>query len=505
MRILDCTIRDGGYYTLWDFETTMIDKYCRLVAKMPIEYIEIGYKSPVKSGYLGEYYYLPKNRLLNIRKILHKSQKISLMLNIKDCLDTDINKLLSGCIDLVDMIRLATNPDKVLDSLKIAKVIKAMGFKVGLNIMYISKLHDKHQLYQKLDNIDGYIDYIYLVDSYGSIYPQQLKTIINKFKKLSKIKLGFHGHDNLDLAFINSLTAIDCGVEMIDSTVLGMGRGAGNLKLELLLTHLKVKDNLDVNINILAQIVELFTPLLSQYKWGTNFPYMISGSYGLAQKDVMEAIEIDRYSLASIVNTMNTASKKKLDVFKCESNHEKSIIVGGGISIEKHLNVIISYLAQNKEIVVIHSTSKYIKKFSMLKNKQLFCIAGDEINKLDSITNYKFIEKYIFEPSPRKINVDILETYNFFELKSISFIESFTDSPLTLALQTALEINSNNIELIGFDGYGKVKSKKELYLMNENQNILDKFQNKNSVEIVFLTRTSYKNIIQSSIYSKQIK
>ena len=66
-------------------------------------------------------------------------------------------------------------------------------------------------------------------------------------------------------------------------------------------------------------------------------------------------------------------------------------------------------------------------------------------------------------------------------------------------------MNVKNIELIGFDGYGKIKSKKELYLMNENQNILDIFQSKESVNIIFLTKTSYKGINQSSIYSKVVK
>lgn len=505
MKLLDCTIRDGGYYTLWDFELNLVNRYCKLISNMPIEYIEIGYRSPEKSDYLGEYYYLPKNRLINIKNDLNKSQKISLMLNTKDCLNINIENLLFECIGLVDMIRLATNPEKIDESLKIAKIVKKMGFEVGLNIMYISTLDENHYLYQVLNEIDSYIDVIYLVDSYGSIYPEELKNIIYKVKKFTNIPLGFHGHNNLELAFVNSLTAISCGVEMIDSTILGMGRGAGNLKLELLLTHLKVKNNFDVDVNILAQLVELFNPLLNQYKWGINLPYMISGSYSLPQKDVMEAIEINRYSLASIVNTMNERNNKTLNLLHKEENLKKSLIIGGGSTIDNHLEIIISYLIQNKEVVVIHSTSKFIDKFSTLQNRQFFCIAGDELSKINSITEYSSIEKYIFEPSPRKISVQIPNENNFFELNSIEFIDSLTDSPLTISLQTAVDLGSKNIELVGFDGYGEIKSKKELYLMNENQNILDIFQSKDLAKIIFLTRTSYKNILQSSIYSKLVK
>lgn len=501
VKLLDCTLRDGGYYTLWDFDTDLIDRYCHLMAKLPIEYIEIGYKSNEKDDYFGEFYYSPLDTIKKIRSKLDESQKIALLLNAKDCIDSDISQLLSKCIDLVALVRIATDPGNIEHSLEIAKTLKSLGFEVAINIMYISKIDKDHEIYTSIGDIDTYVDYLYLVDSYGSVYPDELEKTIKLFRKNCNVKLGFHGHNNLELAFVNSLRAIECGVVIIDSTILGMGRGAGNLKLELLLTHLKARKDLGVDLNVLSHLIELFSPLMNKYKWGTNLPYMVSGSYSLPQKDVMDAIEIDRYSIAGIVNTMGSNINNALKVFKYEPKVEKCVIVGGGSSIKQHIEAITTYLKRNQSLVIIHSTSKYINEFSTLKNKQLFCVSGDELTKLNDSEQYNFIDQFIFEPSPRKINVNISQNDNITELNSIDFIEYSHDSPLAISLQTALEIGTVNIELIGFDGYKELKSKKDLYLMRENQKIISTFSSKKE-KLSSLTKTNYKDLNQKSIYWK---
>ncbi|NOQ14155.1 MAG: hypothetical protein GQ583_06720 [Methyloprofundus sp.] len=500
INLLDCTLRDGGYYTLWDFETTLIKQYCYLMAKLPIEYIEIGYRSIEKDDYFGEFYYSPVDSLRNIKSRLNKSQKISLMLNAKDCTDIDLAKLLSKCFGLVSLVRIATDPEKIEHSLKIAKTLKSLGYQVAINIMYISKINQGHTIFQHIKNIDTSVDYLYLVDSYGSVYPDDLEKTIKLFQQNCNVALGFHGHNNLELAFINSLRAIECGVNIIDSTILGMGRGAGNLKLELILTHLNAKKDLNIDLNSLSQLNELFSPLMNKYKWGTNLPYMVSGSYALPQEDVMNAIRINRYSIASIVNTMNSNTVNELQTFQCPTDSKNCIIIGGGSSIEKHYAAITKYLMLNQHIVIIHSTSKYINKFSTFKNKQFFCIAGDELTKLNN-SQYDFIDHFIFGPSPRKINVKIPHNSTSYELKKIDFIDKFHDSPLSISLQTALDMKVKNIELIGFDGYIELNSQKELYLMQENQLIISTFL-KIQQKIISLTKTNYKDLLKQSIYTK---
>ena len=109
-----------------------------------------------------------------------------------------------------------------------------------------------------------------------------------RFRKVLTIPLGFHGHNNLEMAFTNARMAIDYGADLIDCTITGMGRGAGNLKTELMLTYLKATNNLQFNLLALNTLINEFKVLQSQYKWGTSLPYMVCGAYSLPQTEVMD-------------------------------------------------------------------------------------------------------------------------------------------------------------------------------------------------------------------------
>jgi len=497
MKILDCTLRDGGYYTKWDFDSKFVEAYIKYINKMPVEYIEIGYRSPEKGEYMGEYFYLPLSTIKNIKS--NTSKKLSIMLNLKDCKIEHIENLLLDLVDVVTLIRIAIDPKNIEYGILLAKKIKILGFEVAFNIMYISKIKDNDHFFSYLTKIESIIDYLYLVDSYGSIYPNKLKKLIRKINKLTPINLGFHGHNNIELAFINSLEAINNGCVIIDSTILGMGRGAGNLKTELLLVHLKNYSNLAVDLNILGNLVELFIKLSVSYQWGTNLAYMVSGSYSLPQKEVMEALGINRYSLSGIVNQVKSDYELILPrfIFNIKNKNVDCLIVGGGDSVEKHFLFIQEYLNANKEIIIIHSSSRHVKLFENLNNIQFLSIAGDELLKINTAMS---INSYILQPRPRKINNPLQNKDRFYELESIDFIDHYFDSPLTISFQVALDINADQIYLVGFDGYKELKTKKELYLMQENQKILDSFQRHRKV--ITLTDSKYKNILRQSIYGK---
>lgn len=493
IKLLDCTLRDGGYYTNWDFDKELVKNYFECINKLPIEYIEIGYRSKLKDEYFGEYFYLPSLTIKTIKK--YTSKKLAIMINAKDCDNISFEHLLGEIKNDISLVRIAIDPNKIDFGIKLAKEIKLLGFKVAINVMYISKIDNNHNFFKHIDEIEKYIDILNLVDSYGSIYPHQLEKLIKKVRQYTSIVLGFHGHNNLELAFTNTLKAIECGATYIDGTILGMGRGAGNLKTELILTYLKAEKSIDMDLNSLGKLTELFTPLQHKYKWGTNLAYMVSGSYSLPQKDVMDALEIDRYSLSGIVNQLRNNNNINLPLFTSEKKVNNCLIIGGGESIEKHFDAVKEFLSINDNCLVIHSTSKYIKLFESIKNCQYFAVAGDELLKLE---NSSKVDKYILEPSPRKVNTKIKNIKDFYELEQIEFIAKYSDAPLTISLQIALDMEVDNIYLVGFDGYSELKNKKELYLMQENQDIIDSFISKK--EIVSLTATKYKNVYKKSIY-----
>ena len=139
MKILDCTLRDGGYYTNWDFDQELTNNYYKLIKSLPIDILEIGYRGnpSKKSSYYGEFYFLTVSNLKRIKSIIGKHKEISIMIDLKDWNNpSDLKKNLSECKGIVDIVRFAINPKKISNIEKFLKVSKDLGFKVATNIMY---------------------------------------------------------------------------------------------------------------------------------------------------------------------------------------------------------------------------------------------------------------------------------------------------------------------------------------------------------------------------------
>ena len=137
------------------------------------------------------------------------------------------------------MIRIAIDPKNMERAIELAKEVKKEGFKVAFNVMYMSNWKADSSFLNTFKRVEIVIDYFYMVDSYGGVMPEDVKETIQLVKSKTNVPLGFHGHDNLEMGLINTITAIDAGCDIVDATVTGMGRGAGNLKTELLLTYLE--------------------------------------------------------------------------------------------------------------------------------------------------------------------------------------------------------------------------------------------------------------------------
>lgn len=509
LKILDCTLRDGGYYTNWDFEKNIVREYFMAMERLPIDYLEIGYRSKPLQEYLGEFFYCPKYIFEEVKR-LAPSKKIAIILNEKDCLPEDVDDLLDGFERDIDLVRIAIDPKRFDKALLLAKEIKNKGFSVAFNVMYMSKWINDKLFLEKLDKVNGLVDFFYMVDSYGSVYPDQVRELIAIVKSKVNVPLGFHGHNNLELAHINTLTAIECGCQIVDATITGMGRGAGNLKTELLLTHFSSTKNWKFNMNDLSVTVSSFEKLQENYKWGTNLPYMFSGANSLPQKEVMEWIGLNRYPLSSIVTALENQKDEvsdniQLPIFEENNKFTTAVIVGGGSSIINHNNAIFSFLNNLEDFCIIHAGVRHTKIMSSLeKITQYYCMVGSDIHKLnkdfDDLNTIK--SKCIFPPFPRKMGTIVPKEIrsNSFELKEISFIDVFHDSPLAIAVQTAMNLSVSQIILIGFDGYKASKNNVQFQLANENQSILDRVLTLN-LSITSATKTMYKNIPERSLYS----
>ena len=227
MKILDCTLRDGGYYTNWDFDSKLVNDYLKLIKFLPIDIVEVGYRgNKNKESYLGEFYYLTKNNLKNIKSKIGKNKKLSVMVDTKDWKSPiELKKNLNDCRKVVDLIRFAVNPKK-LDSLeRFLKAIEKMRFTIAINIMYSHLLLKNDNLIKSILKFKKYFNIIYIVDSYGTLISNDVKRIIEKIRFLdSKISIGFHAHNNLEMALSNSIEAMDNKIDYLDSSFTGIGR-----------------------------------------------------------------------------------------------------------------------------------------------------------------------------------------------------------------------------------------------------------------------------------------
>ena len=125
------------------------------------------------------------------------------------------------------------------------------------------------EFYEQLPDLNGVVDILNMVDSFGGIMPDEVEIIVKQLREIVDCKIGFHGHNNLQMGLANTLKAIETGVDSVDATILGMGRGAGNLNTELLLSYLN-KKGLAVDFNVLGDVITTFNPLFEKYRWERN-------------------------------------------------------------------------------------------------------------------------------------------------------------------------------------------------------------------------------------------
>lgn len=521
IKMLDCTLRDGGYYTDWDFDDQIVESYCKAIAKLPVEYIEIGYRNESKLGYFGQYYFLPTSTVKRIKNLLSPQQKISVMLNCKDIKSIDaLQNLISDLKGLVDLIRLTSPIDKVNEVMPFVKAIKDMGFETAINLMYLSKWtkEDVQKMVLQVKDHEDQISYLYLVDSYGGVTPNQIRDLLKEIRNNKiNIPLGFHGHNNMELALANSIVCVEENVQIVDATILGMGRGAGNLKTELFLIYLKQNKACSFEYSDLSAIVSSFYGLLEEYKWGTNFPYMISGSKSLPQQDIMDLLSTNRYSVDDIIGKMGlydlTNKNEYQSIASCNKSlfGKKVLIIGGGESVAKHKVAINEFLEKNSDVVLVYSTTHYANLFNEIGNKRILCLLESKNIKMSDLEN-NFLSKissFIVVPGVKNSiknnkNYDSIKDKIFINESGIfSDVSNFTESPLSSSLQVALNLKSSQILIAGFDGYSNRSNVYQEYLLhNETQEAIDIFNKVSGCQIESVTPSTYNSLKNSSIYSK---
>lgn len=507
MKILDCTLRDGGYYTNWDFSPTIVDSYIKVMNELPVNYLEVGYRNNPTKEYLGRFGYTPVFVLQHLRDT--STKKLGIMINEKSTVPSDLEYLLKPIQGLADMVRIAIDPKNIDRAIVLAKAVKNMGFEVGFNVMYMSKWAEIDGFLPKLKGINGVADLFCMVDSFGGITPYEVKSILAQVREHTNVPIGFHGHNNLQLSLVNTLTAIDNGIDYVDATITGMGRGAGNLEMELLLTYLNKHQGLEVNFNVLGDVITAFTPLKEKYGWGTNLPYMLSGANNIPQKEVMEWVTNRVYSFNSIVRALDNRKNQAEDnarfpLLVVPQQYDQVVVVGGGDNAVEHRDAIETFIKSQPNTAMIFATARQAKAYLGLNVPKYYCLVGNEGHRLIQNVGADRVDGIcVLPPYPRTMGTEVPEfaANSTFELDKVDFVQQYKDSVTTIALQLALLLTDKEIYVVGYDGYpGNVLSEKEVALTNENKIIFEAFSRAKGCALKSLTPSIYKELDVKSVY-----
>lgn len=281
IKVLDCTLRDGGLVNDFFFDDEFVRDLYKANVKAGVDYMEFGYKASkevfnVKD--FGKWKFCDEESIRDIVGDNDTDLKIAVMTDVGR---TDYKKdIIDRKDSVIDLVRTACYIHQIPTAIEMAEDAKAKGYETSINIMAVSKVND-----EELD--DGLaliaksagVDTIYLVDSFGSFYPEQITRLADKYMDIAKASgktIGIHAHNNQQLAFANTITAVKQGVSLLDATLSGMGRGAGNCYMESLLGFLK---NPKYNLVPIMDLVEkhILKMKADGVQWGFDIPYLLTG------------------------------------------------------------------------------------------------------------------------------------------------------------------------------------------------------------------------------------
>tara|TARA_B100001057_G_scaffold500944_1_gene619042 strand:+ start:16370 stop:17944 length:1575 start_codon:yes stop_codon:yes gene_type:complete len=517
---IDCTLRDGGYYNSWNFEEKVVKKYLECMNNLNIDYVEIGFRFLKDSQNLGQFASTTE-KIISKYKI-PKKMKLAVMINIGEFslkkLKFDLDKkFTSRSRSKVSLVRIATHQNEIDLAIEAAKILKKKGYLTAINLMQISEIN-----LDKIKKICGklkknFLDFFYFADSLGSLTDSQTKAICLTIKKNWRGPFGIHAHDNTEIALFNTIVSLQNGASFADSTVLGMGRGPGNVKTELLCSYLNSIRVKKYNLVFLTDIVDkYFSDLKKKYGWGTNLYYYLSAKYKIHPTYIQYMLADKRYEDNEIILAIENLKKQKSkiynpDILKNSKNffknnysknvysnnfrNKKILILANGNSLNIYKNKINNFIRKYNPIII---SLNNIQSYNIKKKINYIAICHPtrimseikSINKnIKLITPFSSLQKelQIILKNHKMINYGLI-----IDKKDNKMLNDYCvlDKPLVLPYVLSFLIISNvkSINFAGLDGY-----ENNSIMRKEHNKILDKFKKMNPEKIFkFLTPTKYK-------------
>ena len=487
LTVLDCTLRDGGYYNNWQFNLKDVNNYLKQVYSSGIDVVEIGFYFFEKDKNYGDFAFVDKKILKKIIK--SKNTELAVMINGSDLLKIKgnyisvLNKVFKKKKLDFSIIRIAAHYGSVFKLIRFIKHLKYLGYKICLNLMQVNtiKTIELKKCLKQL-KLSQSVDVFYFADSFGNLNPKKIKKICKTIKENWHKEIGIHSHDNCGMALKNSIQAFKSGVTWIDGTIQGMGRGAGNVKTESLLNYFKKLKYKPKTIKKISSLY--FSNLKKRYKWGSSKFYKFAANFNIHPSYVQELCKDNRYTKKEIENMIIHLSKinaksydpKILGKFhfmrkKTEGkwnakdwcSNRTILLLGQGPSLKnkKNINMLEKFIVKNKPLVLSININNYVPK------EFIDCyVTCNETRMLVDHKNYEKLNKTFILPLKKLRSFTNIKNNNNFldygiEIKNNKFkcFKNYTVLPSnqSFGYAAALSIIGGTSKLIlaGFDGYQK--------------------------------------------------
>ena len=478
IKLLDCTLRDGGYVNDWNFgKDTIINIFERLVASN-VDIIEIGFLDHSRL-FNEDYSIYPDTNSIN--KFYSKfEKKNSLIVGMIDFGTCDIEFIQPAKESFLDGIRVIFKKEKLVDAFSFINKLISLGYIVFAQAVSITSYNDK-ELLQFIDFANRVKPhYVSIVDTYGLLHPTELFRVTQAMdKNLSpQISLGFHGHNNFQMAYANSISFLDYKINrniLVDGTLYGLGKSAGNAPIELLSMYLNDYYSKNYDINQFLEAIQI--SILDIHKnnpWGYSFFYYLAAANKCHPSYVSFLINKRTLSISSVNSILSLVdSNKKLsfdkkhieEVYllhqKNEFNDDESLknlipifhnkkvlLIGPGMSVINNQNLIKNFIDHTNPIVV---AINYIPNISKID-----CIFISNSQRYFQLRTKLF---HTVSLDPKLIvtsNVNFFDNRSFQKINYSSLIDEsaeFPDNSLHMMIRLLAKLKSKNIFLAGFDGY----------------------------------------------------
>lgn len=293
IKVVDCTVRDGGLMNKWQFTDEFVKGVYDACVESGVDYMEIGYISSEKAfsrKEVGPWKFSAEKDLRRIVGDKNGKVKLSAMADIGRIEFDDIPMADNSTLD---MIRVACYAHQIDKAIKLAHHCMDKGFETTINLMAVSGVSE-HELTEALIDVSkSRVPIFYLVDSFGSMHSESIQYLMYKYKDaLPGKEIGIHAHNNMQLAMSNTVTALINGATRLDATLLGMGRGAGNCPIEILIAFLKnPKYRL---LPLFKAIQEQVLPWNKKVDWGYHVPYLITGALNMHPRSAISWMESEK-------------------------------------------------------------------------------------------------------------------------------------------------------------------------------------------------------------------